>query len=78
MANLFFCGDLVDCARLRLQIGFLPLPASFKSLSSTILYLSKTDLILCPAIFKQIDDGTLYAYDLEELCRGGYGNCRGR
>jgi hypothetical protein len=31
-----------------------------------------------PAVFKQIDDGTLYAYDLEEPCGGGYSNCRGR
>lgn len=31
-----------------------------------------------PAVFKQIDDGTLYAYDLEEPCKGGYSNCRGR
>ena len=30
-----------------------------------------------PAVFKQIDDGTLYAYDLEYPCKSTYSNCRG-
>lgn len=30
-----------------------------------------------PAVFKQIDDGTLYAYDLEYPCKGAYASCRG-